>query len=125
MKPSTTRQIVKVDSLNGKRLGVHGHDMIRATLKNRKVYALDFTGAQIGIYEPIMLWDDYARKYIAVLGKAHAFGHAKASFARIFQEKTRGVGDIMFYNSVIPAFERCLQQWLKYDHNFAGFHEAT
>ena len=116
MKYSTTRQIVKVDSLGGKQFGVHGHVMIRATLKNGKVYALDFTGAQFGIYEPIMLWDDYARKYIAVLGEAHAFGHAKASFARIVQEKTRGVGDIMFYNSVTPAFERGLQQWLKYNN---------
>lgn len=60
-----------------------------------------------------MLWDDYTRKYIAVLCKAHAFGHAKASFARIVQEETRGVGDIMFYNSVTPAFEMGLQQWLK------------
>lgn len=116
MKSSTTRQIVKVDSLGGKKLGAHEHVMIRATLKNGKVYALDFTGAQFGIYEPIMLWDDYARKYIAVLGEAHAFGHAKASFARIVQEKTRGVGDIMFYNSVTPAFERGLQQWLKYNN---------
>lgn len=40
--------------------------MIRATLENEKVYALDFTGTKFGIYEPIMLWDDYARKYIAV-----------------------------------------------------------
>lgn len=116
MKSSTTRQIVKVDSLGGKKLGAHEHVMIRATLKNGKVYALDFTGAQFGIYEPIMLWDDYARKYIAVLGEAHAFGHAKASFARIVQEKTRGVGDIIFYNSVTPAFERGLQQWLKYNN---------
>lgn len=114
MNPSATRQIVMVDSLSGECRSVHGHDMIRATLKNGKVYALDFTGAQFGIYEPIMLWDDYARKYIAVLGEANAFGHAKASFARIVQEKTRGVEFIMFYNSVTPAFERGLQQWLKY-----------
>lgn len=57
------------------------HEIFQVSMKDGLSYALDFTGAQYGYFEPLINWDDYCKERVkepvSTNGSGQYFGHRK------------------------------------------------
>lgn len=81
------------------------HELLRVTLNNGEIYALDLAGAEYGFHDPITRYSDYMEQRVLFAGVPYFFGGCK----KIFLDKTEGDEDESLDSQVISIKEQAPQ----------------
>lgn len=109
------RHLIKIDVFGTEHSDDYPHVVLLVTLRCGKPYALDFSSAQHGHYEPIMPWDLYVNTRVELMLEFWKFGEWQSHmrFDPIVDEETF-VGGVMWINrKATLVLNAALENWEK------------
>jgi hypothetical protein len=100
------------------------HHILRVTLKDRSVWALDVAGAQHGQHNPVVPFTRYARDSIAKILATRAFGTSSRNIHDPVNTRNPGnPGNILFMLQLSQTLENQIDELTEWEHQHVAVPE--